>query len=110
MGEFVPGAGSPAPGPPGRPSLAALRAACDQRQAHLRDLVQMVRDHQDAHHDCITTGLLCPGEWAVEELLAATCGDRLALLGVALVELAALGYGLPTAADAHWPADPGGGA
>ncbi|MFF0823025.1 hypothetical protein ACFYUR_21910 [Micromonospora haikouensis] len=105
MGEqHTPGAGTPAPG--GHP---ALTAAADQHLAELRDLVQLVRDHRDAH-SCPST-VPCAGPWAVEQIAAMRCHHRLGMLAFALAELAALGYGLPTAADAYWPADdPDGGA
>lgn len=97
-GPYTPGAGDmPAPGP--RDPDPAVLAAADQQAAALRDLVQLVRDHQDAH-ECLSS-LPCPGEWAFEQLLTLGCHHRLGLLSIALVELAALGYGLPAAADGY---------
>lgn len=101
--QHTPGAGTPAPG--GNP---ALTAAADQHLAELRDLVQLVRDHGDAH-DCPPT-VPCAGQWAWAAVLATRCHHRAGLLALAVAELAALGYGLPTAGDAYWPADPDGGA
>lgn len=98
--QHTPGAGTPAPG--GHP---ALTAAADQALAELRDLVQMVRDHRDAH-DCSAT-VPCPGPWAVQQIAGMRCHHRLGLLALALAELEALGYGQPTAADAWWPTDGG---
>ncbi|MEV6800549.1 hypothetical protein AB0M91_19710 [Micromonospora rifamycinica] len=102
--QHTPGAGTPTPG--GHP---ALTAAADQHLAELRDLVQLVRDHRDAH-DC-PPARPCPGPWAVDQVIRLRCHHRAGLLAFALAELAALGYGLPTAADTYWPADgPDGGA
>lgn len=78
---------------------AAIRAQLDQLTAKLRDLVQLARDHRDAHECAIDVP--CPGEWAAEQV-ADLCGhDRARLLLIALAELAALGYGLPAGADAY---------
>ncbi|GIJ10759.1 hypothetical protein ACFFMR_19015 [Micromonospora andamanensis] len=98
-----PGAGTPAPG-----GLARLTHITDQLTAALHDLVQLVRDHRDAH-DCPLTGIPCAGPWAAEQVLAMSPMQRAGLLTLAAVELEALGYGRPTAEDAVWPADPAGG-
>lgn len=74
-----------------------LVAAVDQHLARLRDLVQMARDHRDAHQ--CTVPAPCPGGWAWDELEAMHPHNAIGLLGLALGELAALGYGLPAAAD-----------
>jgi len=78
---------------------AEIRAQLDQLTAKLRDLVQLARDHRDAHECSIDVP--CPGEWAAEQV-AALCGhDRARLLLIALAELAALGFGQPADADAY---------
>lgn len=94
MADTNPGAGTPAPGP--RPALIHI---ADQTTAKLRDLVQLVRDHRDAH-GCDPV-LACPGEWAVRELASMSCLGRFGILAVALAELEALGYGLPARADRY---------
>jgi hypothetical protein len=88
-----PRAGEPAPGE--YPALTVLR-----------DLVQLARDHRDAH-DCPPT-MPCPGRWVLDQIDDLDQVSRDALLANAVAELAALGYGLPTTADAYWPADPAG--
>lgn len=101
--QYTPGAGMPAPG--GHP---ALTAAADQHLAALRDLVRLVRHHHDTH--TCPPAVPCPGPQAVGRIAGMRCHHRAGLLALALTELAALGYGQPTAADAHWPTDPDGDA
>lgn len=90
-------------------SLARLTHITDQLAAELHALVQLVRDHRDAH-DCPLTGVPCAGPWAAEQVLAMRPSVRAGLLVLAAAELEALGYGRPTTEDAVWPADPAGGA
>lgn len=92
---ITPGAGTPAPGPRG---TAAQGAAADQHLAALRDLVQLVRDHRDAH-DCCTPTAPCAGTWAWDQIKRFGPHHAAGLLALAVAELSALGYGLPTSAD-----------
>lgn len=94
---ITPGAGTPAPGGLHPADLAAV----DQHTAQLRDLVSLVRDHHAAHG---TPPVPHPGRWAWDQILDVLDDNphHLAgLLGMALAELAALGYGLPTAEDTY---------
>lgn len=75
-----------------------LTALVDQDLSALRDLVQLARDHRDAECHWL---LPCGGILLAEQIGELDCGMRVVLLQLAVVELAALGYGIPTAADAY---------
>lgn len=114
MTANIPGAGStPASGPGPERTGGEIQvppylvAAVDQDQALLQGLVQMARDHRDA---VCHWPLPCGGALLADQVAELDCGERVRLLMLAVVELAALGYGIPTAATAYEVTDAGAAA
>jgi crossover junction endodeoxyribonuclease RuvC len=76
---------------------ARVVAAVDQQLARLRDLVRLARDHRDVH-ECSAV-VPCPGPEVAAAIKDMRPCEQFAQLALAVAELSALGFGLPSAAD-----------